>query len=153
MAFVLDCSVTMAWLFADEANESTDALRESLLKDKAVVPALWPMEVANVLLVATRRGRIAEADWPAIFGNLDALPIDIEPARYERILETALPLAAEREISVYDAMYLELSLRLGLPLATLDRKLATAAQTAGVDVLAMSRGDLRRVPDQPPEQS
>ena len=82
MPFVLDCSVTMAWVFPDEANESTDALRESLVTDNAVVPVLWPIEVGNVLLVATRRGRITEDDWPRIRDALEALPIDVDPESY-----------------------------------------------------------------------
>ncbi len=56
MAFVLDCSMTMAWVFSDEATVATDALRESLMNDSAAVPVLWAIEVGNVLLVATRRG-------------------------------------------------------------------------------------------------
>jgi predicted nucleic acid-binding protein len=134
MAFVLDCSVTMAWVFPDEANASTDALRESLLKDSAVVPALWPMEVGNVLLVATRRGRLTEDDWPRIRDDLMALPIDVDTESCDRVLDTVLPIANEHNLSVYDAMYLELSLRLGLPLATLDRRLRAAGKAAGVDV-------------------
>ena len=137
MAFVLDCSVTMAWVFPDEANESTNALRESLLKDSAVVPALWPIEVGNVLLVATRRGRITENDWPRIRDALGALPIDVDPESYERVLDTVLPIANEHDLSVYDAMYLELALRLGLPLATLDQKLIAAGKNAGVEVLCL----------------
>lgn len=134
MAFVLDCSVTMAWVFPDEANESTDALRESLLKESAIVPVLWPIEVGNVLLVATRRGRITEDDWPRIRDDLEALPIDLDPESCDRVLDTVLPIANEHKLSVYDAMYLELSLRLGLPLATLDRRLRAAGKAAGVDV-------------------
>ncbi len=135
MAFVLDCSVAMAWVFPDEANESTNALRESLLKDSAVVPALWPIEVGNVLLVATRRGRITEADWPHIRDSLEALPIDVDAESCNRVLETVLPVASEHDLSVYDAMYLELALRLAVPLATLDKKLVAAAKVAGVEIL------------------
>jgi predicted nucleic acid-binding protein len=135
MAFVLDCSVTMAWVFSDEADEATDALRESLISDSAFVPALWPIEVGNVLLVATRRGRLSQDDWVRIRRALAALPIDVDPASTDRVLETVLPLAGEHGISVYDAMYLELSLRVGLPLATLDRKLAAACDAAAVEVL------------------
>ena len=135
MAFVLDCSVAMAWVFPDEANESTDALRESLLKDTAIVPALWSVEVANVLLVATRRGRISAADWPHIRDILEALPIDVDAQSCTRVLDTVLPVANEHNLSVYDAMYLELALRIGIPLATLDKKLAAAADVAGVKIL------------------
>jgi predicted nucleic acid-binding protein len=135
MAFVLDCSVTMAWVFPDEANESTNALRESLVKDNAVVPVLWPIEVGNVLLVATRRGRITEDDWPRIRDNLEALPINIDLESYDRVLDTVLPIASKHGLSVYDAMYLELALRFGLPLATLDHKLIAVGRKAGVEVL------------------
>ena len=136
MAFVLDCSMTMAWLFSDEASTTTDALRESLLNDYAIAPVLWPIEVANVLLVATRRGRITSEDWSSIRIDLAALPIEVEPASDDRVLESVLPIAHQYEISVYDAMYLEIALRLGLPLATLDRKLAAAGSRAGVAVVA-----------------
>ena len=135
MAFVLDCSMTMAWVFSDEANEFTEALRESLLKENAVAPVLWPIEVGNVLLVAMRRGRIAREDWVRIRDDFSALPIDIDPGSYERVLDTVLPIADEYGLSVYDAMYLELALRRGLPLATLDRKLIEAANTAGIETL------------------
>lgn len=135
MAFVLDCSMTMAWVFSDEANEFTETLRESLLKENAVVPVLWPIEVGNVLLVAMRRGRITRDDWIQIRDNLNALPIDIDPVSYERVLGTVLSVADERGLSVYDAMYLELALRRGLPLATLDQRLIEAANAAGVETL------------------
>lgn len=135
MAFVLDCSMTMAWVFSDEATVATDALRESLMNDSAAVPVLWAIEVGNVLLVATRRGRIIENDWARIGRDLAALPIDVDSLSLERVLEAALPLASKRGISVYDAMYLELTLRRALPLATLDRKLATACDAAGVETL------------------
>ncbi len=138
MLFVLDCSVTMAWVFPDEASERTDALRESLLTDSAIVPVLWSVEVANVLLVAARRGRITEADWPHIRGSLDALPIDVDTASTSAVLDRALPVASEHGLSVYDALYLELALRFNAPLATLDKKLAAAAAAAGVEVLCTS---------------
>ncbi len=126
MSFVLGCSMTMAWLFPDEANESTDALRESLVTNSAVVPVLWPIEVGHVLLVATRRGRITEDDWPRIRDDLEALPIDIDPESCDRVLDTVLPIANKHKLSLYDAMYLELALKLRLPLATLDRELVAA---------------------------
>lgn len=136
MAFVLDCSMTMAWVFSDEANEFTETLRESLLKESAVVPVLWPIEVGNVLLVATRRGRIRREDWIQIRENLDALPIDVDPDSYMHVLDRALPVADDHGLSVYDAMYLELALRRGLPLATLDKRLIDASKVAGVEVLS-----------------
>ena len=134
MTFVLDCSVTMAWVFPDEATEKTDRLRDALRDGRAFVPALWPIEVANVLFVAMRRGRIAETDWQRIWRNLEALPITIEPVSVPRIREKALDVASAHGLSVYDATYLELAIRMRLPLATLDRALGEAAGAAGLEV-------------------
>ena len=136
MTFVLDCSVTMAWVFPDEATAETARLRDALRDGRAFVPALWPIEVANVLLAATRRGRIAEADWPRIWRNLEALPITIEPASVPRIRGRVLDVASANGLSVYDATYLELAVRMRLPLATLDRALADVARAAGLGVPA-----------------
>ena len=133
MAFVLDCSVTMAWIFRDEATEATNRLREALLDTRAFVPALWPIETANALLVATRRGRVAQDEWPGIRAHLDALPIEIDQLSASRTWSAALDLADAHALSVYDAMYLELAVRMQMPLATLDRALLGAAQSAGVD--------------------
>ena len=132
MAFVLDCSVTMAWVFPDEASEVTDRLRDSLVDGRAFVPSLWPVEVGSVLLAATRRGRLRADEWPQVCASLEALPIEIDPVSASRVWGPALALADEHDLSVYDAMYLELALRMRLPLATLDRALAAAAQATGV---------------------
>ena len=138
MAFVLDCSLTMAWIFADEATESTERLRESLIEESAVVPAQWPIEVGNVLLVATRRGRIHADDWPFLRASLEALPIEIDPLSVARVWGPALELARAHGLSVHDAMYLELAFRLRLPLATSDRALGEAARAAGLDLSVLS---------------
>ncbi len=134
MPFVLDCSVAMAWVFPDEATATTDALRDKLLTDMAVVPALWPIEVGNVLLVATRRGRIRRGDWKRLHGNLDALPIEIDRETPDRVWQAILPLAWEHKLSAYDAAYLELAVRLRLPLATLDKALHAACRAAKVEI-------------------
>ena len=138
MAFVLDCSVTMAWIFHDEATDATDRLRDELISTRAFVPALWPVETANALLVATRRGRILQNEWSEIRVYLDALPIDVDPVSAARTWGAALDLANAHGISVYDAMYLELAVRMRLPLATLDQRLGDAGRAAGVDVPAIA---------------
>ena len=135
MAFVLDCSVTMAWIFSDEATEATDRVRDSLVQGRAFVPSLWPVEVGNVLLVATRRGRVRVDEWPEIRASLEALPIEIDPVTTSRVWGASLDLAQTHRISVYDAMYLELAVRLNLPLATLDRALLAAASAVGIKAL------------------
>ena len=136
MAFVLDCSVTMAWIFPDEATGATDGWRDSLVEGRAFVPSLWPVELANVLLVATRRGRIRVDEWPEIRASLEALPIEIEPVSTSRVWGESLELAKTHHISVCDAMYLELAVRLQLPLATLDRALLAAAPVVGIEALS-----------------
>lgn len=134
MSFVLDCSVAMSWVFPDEATEATDQLRESLVDGRAFVPALWPIEVANVLLVATRRRRIDRTEWPRIARNLETLPLVIDPGSTSRVWGEVLDVAHTYRLSAYDAMYLELAIRMQLPLATLDRAPAAAGRAEGVDV-------------------
>ncbi|MCY3591937.1 MAG: type II toxin-antitoxin system VapC family toxin [Acidobacteria bacterium] len=135
MAFVLDASMTLAWVFPDEATETTDRLLESLLERQAYAPGLWPIEVANAFLAATRRRRLEASRWPWIRHSLDSLPIAVEPVDPTRVGSAVLELAHDRGISVYDAMYLELALRMGLPLATLDERLAAEARAVGVEAL------------------
>ena len=131
--FVMDTSVAMAWCFEDEATESTDAVLDRLRGDEAAVPAIWPLEVANVLLVAERRDRISEAQVSRFLELLTQLPIEVDDVP----LDLAGIVAAGRrhELSSYDASYLVLAERLGAPLATLDRRLAKAADRAGVELL------------------
>ena len=135
MPFVLDCSMTMSWIFSDEATESTDAVRDSLHTDYAIVPSLWSIEVGNVLLAATRRGRIRKSDWSRLNTIISALPIQVDPESTDRILKAVLPLAHKTNLSVYDAMYLELAVRQNLPMATLDNALSAACKDAGVKLL------------------
>ena len=135
MPFVLDCSMTMAWIFSDEANATSDAVRESLIKDYAVVPSLWAIEVANVLLVATRRGRLSESEWPKLLDDLMALPISVDNETSDQALTHSLPLAHRYDLSAYDAVYLELARRKALPVASLDNQLRAACSAAGVQVL------------------
>ncbi len=130
----------MAWVFADEATPETERLRESLIGGRAFVPALWPIEVGNVLWVATSRGRITRDEWTRVRNSLGALPVEIEPVSAGRVWQAVLTLADEHGLSVYDAMYLELALRMQLPLATLDRRLAAVAIAAGIEVPTLTRG-------------
>jgi predicted nucleic acid-binding protein len=134
MPFVLGCSMAMAWVFSDEATSETDKLLRSLRNDHAVVPTLWQTEVGNVLLAATRRGRIGQGEWKKLTGSLAALPVEMDTECHERIFTAVMPLAEEFDLTVYDAIYLELAVRRGLPLATLDKSLVRACGAAGVEV-------------------
>jgi predicted nucleic acid-binding protein len=131
--FVIDTSVAMAWCFEDEATEAADLVLDRLREDEAVVPAIWPLEVANVLLVAERRGRLTEAQVSRFLGLLTQLPIEVDDAPRE--LAGIVAAGQRHELSSYDASYLVLAERLGASLATLDRRLAKAAKRAGVELL------------------
>ncbi|MCY4199499.1 MAG: type II toxin-antitoxin system VapC family toxin [Gammaproteobacteria bacterium] len=136
MAFVLDCSVAMSWVFPDEADAITEALRERLMFESAVVPAIWPMEIGNCLIVAVRRGRIRRDELGGLQQLLLDLPVEIDPLHLNTVLGRCLDLSDQHTLSVYDAMYLELSIRRGLPLATLDKRLSKACSNAGVKLVA-----------------
>jgi predicted nucleic acid-binding protein len=130
--FVLDCSVTLAWFFEDETNAYAEAVEDSLLSAVAVVPALWPLEVGNALLVGERRGRTTEAKVSAFLTLLKSLPIEQDDETALRSWHESLTLARAHRLSVYDSAYLELALRRGLPLATFDQKLKAAAAIVGI---------------------
>jgi len=134
MAIVIDASVTMAWCFEDEATSGAEAVLDRLADEGVIVPVLWRLEVANVLLVAERRRRISEAQASRFVDVLSRLPVDVDPTPPD--VAAVLDLARRHALSSYDSAYLALAERLGLPLATIDVRLATAARAAGVPVLA-----------------
>ena len=135
MAFVVDASVALAWCFADESGAAADEVLARLHEDDAIAPAIWPLEVANGLRSAELRGRLDEADIPGVRRLLAALPITVEVLGLERALGEVLPLARALQLTAYDAAYLDLALRTGLALATVDDYLAQAATAAGADLL------------------
>lgn len=134
-AFVVDCSVTLAWCL-NEGSAHAENVAEALRDVSALAPAIWPYEVANALVMAERRQRIAAGERDHLVALIDALDIAIDPA------PTGVPaaiagLAQQYQLSVYDAAYLELALRHGLPLATLDARLVAAAAQAQLPRLAL----------------
>jgi len=131
-SLVIDCSLAMAWYFKDEATPYTNSVRASLATERAVVPVLWPLEVANVLLMAERRKRSNQTRATKWLRYLSALPIAIDQDTPFRSFDQILNLARNHKLTSYDASYLELSVRRGLPLATLDRDLKNAARAVGV---------------------
>lgn len=128
---VIDSSVAAAWCLKDEHNPAADRILEEVLDRGGVVPALWAAEMANILLTAERRGRIAPADAERAVDLLGRLPIAVEPADGET-LRRLRSLAREHGLTAYDAWYLELAVRRNRPLATFDGALRCAAQRAGV---------------------
>jgi predicted nucleic acid-binding protein len=137
--FVIDNSVVMAWCFEDEASAYADAVLESLEDGEAVVPAIWPLEAGNVLLVAERRRRLDKAGAVRFLELVTGLPLTVEQESPERMLTDILALAREQRLSAYDASYLDLAMRRGLPIATQDKALRKAAGKCGVPIFGKKR--------------
>jgi predicted nucleic acid-binding protein len=130
---VVDSSLTMAWYLEDEQDAYADATHAALIGGaEAVVPPLWPYEVANGLRMAERRGRLQPVDIPRVLALLAPLPIQVQGTARERARHEVLSLARQEGLTVYDAAYLELAMREGLPIASLDRQLRAAAARVGV---------------------
>ena len=125
--------MTTAWCFEEKAAAAADAVLDHLHSDEGVVPPIWQLEVANVLLVAERRRRITEAQAARFFALLGQLPIRTDTAATD--MNVVLSVGRRHGLSAYDASYLVLAERLGAPLATLDGELAAAARAAGITVL------------------
>lgn len=129
---MLDASVALAWAFEDEADEYADSVLDSLKESEAAAPGIWSLEVANVLAVGERRGRLTPADSARFVALLEALPIRVELEAEG--MGGIVALARESGTSAYDAAYLALAMRLGAPLATRDEALRAAAAGRGVGI-------------------
>jgi predicted nucleic acid-binding protein len=137
--FVLDASVTLAWAFADEGGDYALAVLDGLRSSEAVAASLWPLEVANGLLTAGRRGRIRPDDATRFLRLVLSLPIVIDPVSRSRAFTEPEALGRKHALTAYDAAYLELALRLAVPIATLDEPLRAAADAEGVGVYGRER--------------
>lgn len=132
---VLDCSAAMALALADEVVGGLVRLQEELRDQPLIVPPLWPYEAANALVKAERRGRVRSDEARAVAAALEQLPVILDDAGCAEALHAVLEVAKVTGLSAYDASYLELADRLGIPLATLDGRLAAAAEDRGIKVL------------------
>jgi predicted nucleic acid-binding protein len=137
---VLDASTALAWCFPDEANDYADAVLVALEGKTILVPSVWSLEIANAVLVGERKKRLGQSEVRRFITLLESLPLaqDMPPAGEHA--NNVLPLAREYNLSAYDAAYLELAIRSGAPLATLDSRLRKAAQDAGVSLFASPHG-------------
>lgn len=124
----------MAWAFEDESDDYTEAVLDSLASAQALVPAVWHLEVVNVLITAGKRGRLSAADALGFIAFLDTLPISTPSDACEKRMSELLSLAREHALTSYDASYLLLAMKSGLPLATKDKALRRAAKKAGVPI-------------------
>lgn len=135
MTIVVDASVVIAWLLRDERTPEADALAELIIDEGARVPQLFPIEIANVLVSAQRRGRISLAYAEEQLALLDELSLSLDPETSAHATRTTFQLAVDDNLTVYDATYLELALRLEARLMTFDLALAGAARRRGLTVL------------------
>ena len=136
--FVLDASVAVAWCFDDETTKFTEGVLDLISAGaEALVPSIWPLEISNALLVAERRKRIALAKVTALLFRIAGLPINVTRTDSKQAIEQILPMARQQGLSQYDAAYVELAVREGLALATLDGELQRAAKATGVELLSV----------------
>ena len=135
MSLVIDASATLAWLLPEELTGAITATFDLIADDCAWVPSLWRIEVANSLTVNLRRGRITPLRRQESLADLQLLTILCDPKTNDHVWGRTLELADLHRLTVYDATYLELALRLSLPLATLDDELRNAAQLEGLPLL------------------
>jgi predicted nucleic acid-binding protein len=133
--FVVDASVALAWCLAHESSDLADMALERLEFEEALAPAIWPLEVANGLRTAERRGRLDMADLAHVRELLGSLPVQIEGVPLDVALGEVTELARRLDLTAYDAAYLALAARRGLPLATVDDRLRRACGQAGVDII------------------
>lgn len=135
VSVVIDCSIALSWCFEDEASAESDRLLAKVRNEGAVVPDLWHLELANVLLQAEKRGRITAADISVRLELIATLPIVTDHGAANRAAREILALARAHNLTAYDASYLELAMREGMALLTLDADLAAAAKKSGVVTL------------------
>ena len=134
--FVVDCSITMAWHFEDEKNSYADKVLGILGISEALAPAVWTLEVSNVLLVGEKRGRTTSAKSRRFVALIRSLPIRVVGHSPAQVFDEVLGLARDQNLTSYDAAYLDLARRLEMPIASIDRRIAGAATRLGVPRLS-----------------
>lgn len=135
---VVDSSVTLTWCFEDEQTAASLALLEQVVEHGAVAPTVWPLEVLNALVMAERRKRVDAAQRQRLTGFLRDLPIALDAETAAQAWSATVQLAERHRLTVYDAAYLELAQRRGLPLASLDNELRAAAEAVGVALVELA---------------
>jgi len=135
VTLVIDASVALSWCFEDERRSETDALGERIIMEGAHVPNLFHLELANIFLHAERRGRLSAADAAPKLDRIRMMPIVVDADTARNAWGDTQLLARAERLTLYDAAYLELALRLRADLATLDSDLAAAARRRGVVTL------------------
>jgi predicted nucleic acid-binding protein len=136
MAFVVDASAGFAWVYPGQATPETDDLLNTVADGaEVVVPALWFLEMANVLLIAQRRQRLTAAQRKIAMGTLTAMQITVDDGGVRNAFDKISDLAEKYGLTIYDATYLELAMHRSLPLASRDEALRNAAKRSGIKFL------------------
>jgi predicted nucleic acid-binding protein len=131
---VIDASVALAWCFPDELSEYADEVLVALEGHAILVPALWSIEITNAVLMAERRKRVKQPEIRRFIELLDGLTVIIDSQSVTESVANILPIAREYGLSAYDATYLDVAVRHGAPLATLDGALQRAGRKAGIEI-------------------
>jgi len=139
VSFVLDSAVALTWCFEDERTPETQLLLQRVVESGAIVPVLWPLEVLNALATAERRRRLDRDSRHTLARSLKELPIRLDLDSAAAAWTDTAALAERHQLTLYDASYLELAIRLGLPIGTLEEALRKAAQTLDVPVLGKAQ--------------
>jgi len=132
---ILDCSVTVSWFIPDEFSKNSLNIKDKIREKGAIVPTIWSLEVGNVLLISERRKRITKEQRQTALYILNDLPIKTDELTFKNAWFETIELAERFNLTLYDACYLELSLRCNSKLATFDNNLKQAAKLAGVSLL------------------
>jgi predicted nucleic acid-binding protein len=134
-SFVADASVAIAWVHPAQATSETEAMLDALVAgDSLVVPALWPLEVANALTILRRRRKLTPDEARNAIEIIRELPVVIDHEAAAVAFTRLVELASEHELTIYDASYIELAARRQLPLASNDMRMKEAAIRSGVDL-------------------
>ncbi len=137
MRFVLDASVTLAWCFPDETDPYALQVLNLLTTHEVLVPAIWTLEIANALVVGERRNRITRSESERFIALMHASPITVDGSAMQSISDGILSIAREQQVSAYDAAYLEVAMREGLPLASIDGRVRTAMTALGIPAVTL----------------
>ena len=132
---ILDCSVTASWFIPDEFSKNSLNIKDKIREKGAIVPTIWSLEVGNVLLISERRKRITKEQRQKALYILKDLPIKTDELTFKNAWFETIELAEKYNLTLYDACYLELSLRCNSKLATFDNNLKQAAKLTGVSLL------------------
>ena len=135
-AIVIDASITLSWCFPDEQTSLSLAVLDRLKAgDTAHAPAFWSVEVLNSLLVGERRGRISPEQTQAFLRNIQALRPKLDQALLDQVVGPLQKLCRDHRLTPYDALYIDLAMRMQCPLATLDQPQHDAAKALGIECL------------------